>query len=131
MARTVDPIQPGDEAGAFWAMCNHGIHALMLMETRVIPVPAHVEKNRTDQYRLSYVCNTCDAEHRVEGAFDEVFMGTQALILLNSARAVRIEKLAFALEEDAETADTLMETQGLNPRLEGQLNDLLKRGPKP
>jgi len=130
MARVIDPIEEGVESDAFWMMAEGGIQALMAMEARIIPVPAHVERNRKDRYRLSYICNTCEAEHRVEGGFDQVFMGTQALMLLNSARGVRVEKLAFAMEEDANTADTLMETQGADPRLNKQLDTLLKRGPK-
>jgi len=130
MSHRIDPIQEGPETEAFWAMIAHCEVAIQALEVRDEEPPPAIAEALKGTYRLSYLCNHCEDIHRVNGSYTEVSTATQVLIL-QGARSVLVEPLAYALECDAQEADDALEEQGLNPNLNAKLHEQFFSGKKP
>lgn len=104
--RIVDPIHQGIEEDMFWRMVEMQMHQFALMEAGIIPTPPEVVERAKARYRVTYICGSCDNEHRIEGNWQQVGLGVQGLIM-GGNQSVTIETLPYAMQRDVDEADDI------------------------
>lgn len=96
-----------EEAPRFWqevreVTAQHGVMQ-SLVQAGALEMPETLRQILDQPYRLSWLCDQCEKEHRIRGSFHEVLLGVQ-LLVLHGARSVLIEPEAWAVQMDADEA---------------------------